>query len=51
MGMLILPETGRGTIAPAMAEGAAGIGFAQPSAPSTTPLRGAVPLPLQGRIG
>jgi len=50
MGMLILPRTGRGTIAPAMVEGAASIGLAQPLSPSTVRWRDRSPSPQAGRI-
>jgi hypothetical protein len=47
--MEILPGTGRGTARSAV-EGASHKRCAQPLAPSTTPLRVAVPLPGTGRI-
>jgi len=50
MGMLILPGTGRGTIAPAMVEGRAGTGLAQPLFLSTARWRSRSPSPQAGRI-
>ena len=48
MGRLkILPGTGRGTMH-SMVEGARHSRCAQPVSPSTTPLRVAVPLPMNG---
>ncbi len=43
----ILPVTGSGTV-PRTVEGARHLRSAQPYAPSTTPLRVAVPLPMNG---
>jgi hypothetical protein len=46
---MILPGTGRGSMR-SMVEGERNKRCAQPHAPSTTPLRVAVPLPVPGRI-